>query len=175
MSTIQSNAPASNAPADDLRLVEALRKGDEAAFAWMVDRYHASLRRLAQLYVADRATAEDVVQETWLGVLNGLGRFEGRSSLKTWIFHILTNTARRAVGANPAAFRSRRCGTSTRTPMNQRSSLNASGPPIIPGGRSIGPTTRIAGTESPKIAFCQRRPSRTSGWPSRRCRPASAK
>ena len=82
------------ASADDQRLVESLRAGDESAFEMLIDRYHNSLLRLARLYVPNRAAAEDVVQETWLGVLQGLARFEGRSSLKTWIFRILTNRAR---------------------------------------------------------------------------------
>jgi RNA polymerase sigma-70 factor (ECF subfamily) len=59
-----------------------------------VDQYHASLLRLALTFVPSQAVAEDVVQETWIGVLNGLPRFEGRSSLKTWIFRILTNQAK---------------------------------------------------------------------------------
>jgi RNA polymerase sigma-70 factor, ECF subfamily len=78
----------------DQRLIESLRAGDEAAFETLIDRYHSSLLRLAMFYVPSRAVAEDVVQETWLGVLQGLARFEGRSSLKTWIFRILTNRAR---------------------------------------------------------------------------------
>jgi RNA polymerase sigma-70 factor, ECF subfamily len=80
--------------ADEQRLVELLRAGDEAAFETLIDRYHNPLLRLAMFYVPSRAVAEDVVQETWLGVLQGLARFEGRSSLKTWIFRILTNRAR---------------------------------------------------------------------------------
>jgi len=79
---------------DDAILVDALKRGDEAAFMTLVQAYHAMLVRLALIYVPDRAVAEDVVQETWLGVLNGLGRFEGRSSLKTWLCRILTNRAR---------------------------------------------------------------------------------
>lgn len=82
------------APAEELRLLAALRVGDEAAFASLVERYHPSLVRLALSYVGDRAVAEEVAQETWLGVLEGLGRFEGRSSLKTWLFRILTNIAK---------------------------------------------------------------------------------
>jgi len=82
------------ASADDQRLVESLRAGDESAFEMLIDRYHNPLLRLAMFYVPSRAVAEDVVQETWLGVLQGLARFEGRSSLKTWIFRILTNRAR---------------------------------------------------------------------------------
>ena len=80
--------------ADEQRLVESLRAGDEAAFETLIDRYHNPLLRLAMFYVPSRTVAEDVVQETWLGVLQGLARFEGRSSLKTWIFRILTNRAR---------------------------------------------------------------------------------
>jgi RNA polymerase sigma-70 factor, ECF subfamily len=80
--------------ADERALVEALRRGDEAAFEELVRMYHASLLRVARLYVSSPSVAEEVVQETWVGVLNGIGRFEGRSSLKTWIFRILTNTAK---------------------------------------------------------------------------------
>jgi len=79
---------------DDARLVASLRRGDERAFALLLDRYHASLVRLATAYVRDRAVAEEVAQETWLGVVEGIDRFEGRSSLKTWIFRILTNRAK---------------------------------------------------------------------------------
>lgn len=79
---------------DDRRLVEALRAGDEGAFTELLERYHTALVRLAMIYVADRAVAEEVAQETWLGVLQGIDRFEGRASLKTWIFHILLNCAR---------------------------------------------------------------------------------
>ncbi|MDQ3889476.1 MAG: sigma-70 family RNA polymerase sigma factor, partial [Actinomycetota bacterium] len=94
-----SEAPAKraspNEPApDDARLVAALRRGDEQAFARLIDRYHAALVRTASLYVREAAVAEEVAQETWLGVLHGIERFEGRSSLKTWIFRILTNKAK---------------------------------------------------------------------------------
>jgi RNA polymerase sigma-70 factor (ECF subfamily) len=72
----------------------ALKAGDEAAFASLLDRYHGPLFRLAMGYLRDRDAAEDAVQETWLQVLAGLDRFEGRSSLKTWVFGILLNVAR---------------------------------------------------------------------------------
>lgn len=75
-------------------LLDALRRGDEDAFGRLVGEHHASLRRLARLYVANAALADDVVQDTWLGVIQGLWAFEGRSSLKTWIFRILVNRAR---------------------------------------------------------------------------------
>ena len=83
-----------SAEVDERALVAALRAGDEAAFAILVDRYSASMIRVAQGYVRTRAVAEEVVQEAWLGVLKGLDRFEGRAALKTWIFRILVNTAR---------------------------------------------------------------------------------
>jgi RNA polymerase sigma-70 factor, ECF subfamily len=79
---------------DDRTLCAALRRGDEHAFAALVERYHVPLRRLALTYVRSAAVADEVVQETWLGVLKGIDRFEGRSSLKTWIYQILTNTAK---------------------------------------------------------------------------------
>lgn len=75
-------------------LVDALRRGDEDAFARLVGEHHASLRRVARLYVANAAIADEVVQDTWLGVIRGIWAFEGRSSLKTWIFRILVNRAR---------------------------------------------------------------------------------
>ncbi|HEY4411214.1 MAG TPA: sigma-70 family RNA polymerase sigma factor [Acidimicrobiia bacterium] len=78
----------------DEAVVSALRRGDEGAFATLVAMYHSSLLRLALSYVATREQAEDAVQETWLAVLNGIDRFEGRSSLKTWIFRILVNRAK---------------------------------------------------------------------------------
>jgi RNA polymerase sigma-70 factor (ECF subfamily) len=79
---------------DETQLIEALRRRDESAFMALVEQYNASLLRLAQMYVADRAAAEEVVQDTWLGVLKGIDRFEGRSSFKTWLYRILTNTAK---------------------------------------------------------------------------------
>jgi RNA polymerase sigma-70 factor (ECF subfamily) len=80
--------------ADDRRLVVALRAGDETAFEELIERYQPSLVRLAMSFVPSRAVAEDVAQDAWLGVLRGIGRFEGRSSLRTWIYRILVNTAK---------------------------------------------------------------------------------
>jgi RNA polymerase sigma-70 factor, ECF subfamily len=88
---------ADSAPGDsgeDARLIAGLRAGDEAVFAELVGAYGPSMQRVARMYVRDAATAEEVVQETWLAVLNGIDRFEGRSSLKTWIFRILANRAK---------------------------------------------------------------------------------
>jgi len=79
---------------EDHELVQRLREGDESAFAELIDRYGPTMVRVAQMYVRDRGTAEEVVQETWLAVLNGIDRFEERSSLKTWLFRILTNRAK---------------------------------------------------------------------------------
>jgi RNA polymerase sigma-70 factor, ECF subfamily len=79
---------------EDARLVDGLRAGDEAAFAAVMREYGGAMLRVAQMYVSSRSVAEEVVQEAWLGVLKGIGRFEGRSSLKTWLFRIVANTAK---------------------------------------------------------------------------------
>jgi RNA polymerase sigma-70 factor, ECF subfamily len=78
---------------DEAELVARLRAGDERTFQSLVDSYHGTMLAVARTYVKTRDVAEEVVQEAWLGVLNGLDRFESRSSLKTWIFRILVNTA----------------------------------------------------------------------------------
>ena len=75
-------------------MIAALRAREDRAFEELMRMYNASLLRVALIYVPSRAVAEDVVQETWIAVLNGIDRFEGRSSLKTWIFRILTNIAK---------------------------------------------------------------------------------
>ena len=91
--------PAASAGDDDeASLIEALSCGDEEAFSWLVRRHHGSLLRYAGVFCRDRAVAEEVVQETWLGVIRGIGAFQGRSSLTTWIFHILANRARTSGG-----------------------------------------------------------------------------
>src|SRR6185295_20302347 len=79
---------------EDLQLVAALREGDEAAFLAVVRRHHPSMVRVARAFVASDAVAEEVVQEAWLGVLDGIGQFEGRSSLRSWLFSIVANRAR---------------------------------------------------------------------------------
>jgi RNA polymerase sigma-70 factor, ECF subfamily len=79
---------------DDKRIVKALQAGDEKVFMELVESLGPSMLRVALLFVRTRAVAEEVVQEAWVGVLSGIGRFEGRSSLKTWVFRILTNIAK---------------------------------------------------------------------------------
>jgi RNA polymerase sigma-70 factor (ECF subfamily) len=81
---------------EEIELVDRLRAGDEDAFVTIVRRHHSAMVRLASLYVRDRDVAEDVVQESWLGVVRGIEKFEGRSSLKTWLFRIVANKARTA-------------------------------------------------------------------------------
>jgi RNA polymerase sigma-70 factor, ECF subfamily len=78
---------------DDTELLAAVREVDETAFVALVERYHASLQRLARMYV-EASAVDDVVQDTWIGVLHGLASFEGRASFKTWLFRILVNRAR---------------------------------------------------------------------------------
>jgi RNA polymerase sigma-70 factor (ECF subfamily) len=79
---------------DEARLVADLRAGNEKAFASLLDRYYAPMLRVARTYVATKEAAEDVVSETFLGVIEGIDRFEGRSTLKTWLFRILVNRAK---------------------------------------------------------------------------------
>jgi RNA polymerase sigma-70 factor (ECF subfamily) len=80
----------------DGNLLSRLRAGDEDAFVMLVGRYNGSLLRLARAYVPSEAVAEEAVQDTWMGVVRGVDRFEGRSSFKTWLFRILVNRARTA-------------------------------------------------------------------------------
>lgn len=79
---------------EDQQLVERLKSGDESAFREIVSRYNASMLRVARAFVKSDDIAEEVVQETWMHLYNGIGRFEGRSSFKTWLFTILRNRAR---------------------------------------------------------------------------------
>jgi RNA polymerase sigma-70 factor (ECF subfamily) len=89
-----STLPVPDPAAADAALLERLRAGDEAAFEALVARHYATMLAVAQNYVRGRAVAEEVVQEAWLGVIKGLDRFEGRSSLKTWVLSILVNQAK---------------------------------------------------------------------------------
>jgi RNA polymerase sigma-70 factor (ECF subfamily) len=118
---------------EEMRLVDGLRAGDEAAFVELMRQYGASMLRIAQLYVRSRAVAEEVVQEAWLAVFKGIGRFEGRSSLKTWLYRILTNTAKtRAV----------REGRSV--PFSALGGDDDDGPAVDPD-RFLGPEERFPG------------------------------
>jgi RNA polymerase sigma-70 factor, ECF subfamily len=90
--------PKTSPQEQDAALVAALRRGDADAFATLVDRQSPAMIRVAMAYVPSRAAAEEAVQETWVAVMRGIDAFEGRSSLKTWIFRILSNVAMR-VGA----------------------------------------------------------------------------
>jgi RNA polymerase sigma-70 factor, ECF subfamily len=75
-------------------LIARLRRGDEGAFDELINKHHGALIRMAMGYVADREVAEEVVQDTWMAVIEGLGRFEGRSSLRTWVFGIMLHKAK---------------------------------------------------------------------------------
>jgi len=96
---------------DETALVAALRDGDEMAFAQLVDRHTPALLRVARGYVRSHEIAEEVVQETWIALLKGIDKFEGRSSLRTWLFAVMSNIAkargvkeRRGADAEIAAF-----------------------------------------------------------------------
>jgi RNA polymerase sigma-70 factor (ECF subfamily) len=90
---VQQDQRRREAIAEEAELLVRLRAGDERAFETLIDSYHGTMIAVARSYVKTRDVAEEVVQEAWLGVLKGLDRFEGRSSLKTWILRILVNTA----------------------------------------------------------------------------------
>ena len=81
-------------PPSERELVDALRRGDERVFAGLVDRHGAAMLRLARAYERDPAVAEEIVQDAWIGLLRGIEGFEGRSSLRTWLFRIVANVAR---------------------------------------------------------------------------------
>jgi RNA polymerase sigma-70 factor (ECF subfamily) len=85
---------AMNVNQTEAALLDSLRAGAETAFMQLVEQYHSALVRLARLFVREQAVAEELAQETWLAVLQGIHNFEGRSSLKTWLFTILTNKAK---------------------------------------------------------------------------------
>jgi RNA polymerase sigma-70 factor, ECF subfamily len=87
-------AAVSGAATSEVALIDALRRGDERVFAELVDRHGASMLRVARTYERDPAVAEEIVQDAWLGLLRGIERFEGRSSLRTWLFRIVANVAR---------------------------------------------------------------------------------
>jgi RNA polymerase sigma-70 factor, ECF subfamily len=87
-------APTTIQTDDDAELLSALKQRDERAFVALVERYQRPLLRLALVYCRSLAIAEEIVQDTWLGMIQGIDRFEGRASLKTWLFQILVNRAR---------------------------------------------------------------------------------
>jgi RNA polymerase sigma-70 factor (ECF subfamily) len=113
----------------DESAVARLRAGDEEAFRELLARHHDALLRFARTFVRNPATAEEVVQETWLAVLKGLDTFEGRSSLKSWIYAILANRARtRAVrDGRTVLFSEASPGTDPDEPAVDPSRFNAAG------------------------------------------------
>ncbi len=86
----------------DIEQLGRLRDGDEKAFIMLVAQYHQPLLRLARTMVSSEEVAEEIVQDTWMGVVRGMDRFEGRSSFKTWLYSILVNRARSAGAKEPS-------------------------------------------------------------------------
>jgi len=125
-------------PWEEQSIVERLRTGDETAFRELVRRHHGAMVRFAETFVPGRAVAEEVAQEAWLGVIKGIGRFEGRSSLSTWIFRIVANIAR------TRGERERR----TVPTMNLSEEL-AEEVPSVPASRFTGPRGRGAWAQPP--------------------------
>jgi RNA polymerase sigma-70 factor (ECF subfamily) len=125
-------------PGRGLAIVERLRAGDEAAFEELVRRYHKAMVHFAESFVPSRAIAEEVAQDAWLGVIKGIDRFEGRSSLSTWIFRIVANIAR------TRGERERR----TAATMTLADEI-ANASPSVPPRRFTGPPGRGAWSEPP--------------------------
>src|SRR5215216_3015216 len=128
---------------DEAQLLDGLRRGDEGAFAAVMASYNAALLHVAATYVSSRAVAEEVVQETWLAVVKGLDRFEGRSSLKTWIFRILTNAARTrgARESRTVPFSSLAAAEADEGPSLDADRFFPADHDRYPGHWSVGPTT----------------------------------
>ncbi len=128
-----ASAEAARVTSDDV-LVDRLRSGDEQSFVDLVRRWSPAMLRLARRHVASDASAEDVVQEAWLGVLEGLHRFEGRSSLRTYVFTILVNRAKtRGVREHRAV------------PLPMTSSDDGPADPVVDPARFQGPDGRYPG------------------------------
>jgi RNA polymerase sigma-70 factor (ECF subfamily) len=121
----------------DAKLVNLLRAGDSDAFAQIVEDWSPPMLRLARSHVSTNASAEEVVQETWLAVIRGLDRFEGRSSLRTWVFRILTNQAKTR-GVREA-----------RTVPWSSLTVEDDGPTVDPG-RFLGPSDQWPGGWTPE-------------------------
>jgi RNA polymerase sigma-70 factor (ECF subfamily) len=131
MSRVEEDQPSGAAVVEESDLLVRLRAGDERAFKALVESHQGTMIAVARSYVRTRAVAEEVAQEAWLGVVKGLDRFEGRSSLRTWILRILVNTA---VG---------RGGREARTvPF---SSLGDEGEPAVEADRFRPPGAAFAG------------------------------
>jgi RNA polymerase sigma-70 factor, ECF subfamily len=120
--------------ASEERELAALRAGDEAAFLALVSRHHAAMLRVASMHVPSRSIAEEVVQEAWIGVLKGLHLFEGRSSLKAWIFRILVNCAK-----------TRGVREARTTPMSALEPTAGEEEPSVPADRFMGDDERWPG------------------------------
>lgn len=129
----------SDPDAGEAALVAALRRGDERAFSALVDRHHASMIRVARMYVSSVAAAEEVAQEAWLGVLQGLERFEGRSAIKSWVFAILVNCARNRGARDQRTVPFSALGDEERGPSVDADRFNADDHPRWPGHWSRPP------------------------------------
>jgi RNA polymerase sigma-70 factor, ECF subfamily len=140
MPSIETMQPEVARVEDSPALLAALRRGEERAFSRLVDAYSPMMLRVAMTYVPSRAVAEEVVQETWLGVLRGLERFEERSSLKTWIFKILTNTARTRGQRERRSVPVSSLGGEDEGPVLDRERFFPANHDRYPGHWSLGPT-----------------------------------
>ncbi|WP_219942871.1 RNA polymerase sigma factor [Iamia sp. SCSIO 61187] len=132
---------------DGSGLVERLRGGDEDALVEVMDRYQPALLRAAEATVGSRAVAEEVCQETWLAVVQGIGEFQGRSSFRTWLFHIMRNRARTCVG------RERRAGRPDSDLVERAGACAAWALPSVPSSEGVDDRLDAAGLARRVVAL----------------------
>jgi RNA polymerase sigma-70 factor (ECF subfamily) len=159
----------SQATVAETDLLARLRAGDEAAFESLINRHYATMLAVAMSYVKGRAVAEEVVQETWLAVIEGLGRFEGRSSLKTWILAILVNKAKTRGVREARTVPFTTLDTAADEPAVPRERFRGPGD-AYPG---TGARRRATGTRPPTPPWRTARRSASSCGRSPICRPRS--
>ena len=157
MSPVEQEQRADADAREEKELLSRLRAGDERAFESLVKGYHGTMIAIAGNYVRTRAVAEEVVQDAWLGVVNGLDRFEGRSSLRTWILKILVNTAMGRGTREAAACPSRRWPPLMTMSRGRPRALPPSGQAFagnwtaFPGDWSLLPEEKLLGRETLEI------------------------
>jgi RNA polymerase sigma-70 factor (ECF subfamily) len=123
---------------DESELIAALRGGDQAAFAELVTRHTPALLRAARTYVPSHAIAEEVVQETWIALVKGVDKFEGRSSLRTWLFAVMANIAK---------------ARGVRERRDKEALIAAMGPTVAPSRFHGPPDPRAGSWKEPPVAF----------------------
>lgn len=153
----KSRTPLGAITIDEYGLLSRLRAGDESAFRQLLSDFGPPMLRVAGAYAPDSQAASEIVQETWIAVLRGLESFEGRSSLRTWVFTILRNCARRR-----AKMEARSAPLTSLASREGRANCIRSSPRTIHDGRFAGPRSMRAGTRFPRMRSLPKTPSERS-------------